>query len=150
MLAVALARYLPTIVVDLTFRETEPGGNLFIAHLPDKPDRAVAITPTGGPEQAAKAPTDTPTVQFRVRSAKGDPRSGFVRATAIYDALAYLTSTVIDEGGDAETLVHSVIPMQSAPASIGEDAKGRHEWVLNFRLRVHHPTRHRPPYAAVP
>jgi hypothetical protein len=146
MLAVAVARWLPTVIVGPTFKEDGPGGSIFIAHLPSKPDRAVMVMPTGGVEQPTRAPTVIPTLQLMVRSTT-DPRPGHEWALLIYDALAGLTSTVIDEGGTAETLVHSVTPMQSAPVHIGTDANDRHRWSLNFRLRVHHPTRHRPPYA---
>lgn len=149
MLTVALARHLAAHIVGLTFAEDGPGGNVFVEHMPSTPDRAVALFTYGGVEQPTLAPVDIPLVQVRVRSIRHDPRPGWERAREIYDVLAGLDNVWLDPAGDARTLVHSVTPLQSTPVGLGQDQQGRHEWALNFRLRVHNPTRHRPPYAPV-
>lgn len=143
MIALAVARYLHAEgVVD--FRQHASGGDAFVGHMPSTPDAAVAVMPGPPGPQPTKAPTDLPAVQILVRGRGHDITGPEARAQLIYDRLAALDNVTLDPGGDAEAHVVGITPAQSGPIWIGQDANQRHEWSLNFDLRVHHPTSHRP------
>lgn len=145
MLCVAIARYLDANVAGVTFDETGGTGNLFIAQMPDAPHLAVAITPSGGVpwNGHGSLPTDEPTVQVRVRSIEFDPRPGLELAEAIYHQLVGLHAVTLDLGGDAEVYVHRTLALQTGPASIGQDANRRTEFVINLALRIRALSAHR-------
>lgn len=142
MLAAALAKYLATAGV-LTFDPDGVTGDTFIATMPDLPHEAVAITPSGGNPQPTLLAFDEPTVQVRVRSSRFDPRPGYERARAIYEALAGLDLILLDAGGADEVFLHSCTPIQSDPAPIGVDDNDRPEWVVNFACVTSAPSAHR-------
>lgn len=146
MIEVALARYLHGLSI-VTFDETGATGDCFVATMPSTPDVAVMVTPTGGLPQLSRQPTDLPTVQFLVRGPRHDPRPPLARARRIIGALTCLDLVWLDQGGTAETFVNSCTAMQSDPISLGQDDNQRHEWAVNFALRTHSPTAHRPAYA---
>jgi hypothetical protein len=140
--AFAVAKYLDNAgLVDLHLDDGD--GDVFIAHMPDQPDKAVMVTSTGGAEQPTLLAFDDHTVQIIVRGDPRDPMDGYDRARAIYSALQGLDLTTVDEGGDHETLVLSTTAMQSDPVPMGEDANNRAEWSLNFRMSISAPTVHR-------
>lgn len=145
MIAAAIALHLAggddPLIDGLTF-DLDAASNTFIEYMPDAPDVAVAVMSSGALPQLSKAATDLPTVQVIVRHR--DPVAGYTLARAIYDALACLPFGTLAEGSEHEVLVIGCTPAQSGPISIGRDDNQRHEWSLNFQLRVHAPTTHRP------
>lgn len=145
MLETALARYLAQHEADVMFDEAGQNGNMFVDTMPSGPDLAVAITGTGGVPWVGHGshPVDEPTVQIRVRSIRFDPRPGKQLAWAIYHRLVGMTRTTLDAGGDAETYVSRILAMQTGPASIGRDSNDRHEFVINFAIRVRALSAHR-------
>lgn len=143
MLAVAVAKYLDDQLPDLTFREDQRGGNVFVASMPSEPDEAVAVMPSGGVEQPDRTGHDMPTLQILVRGKRMAPRPSYELARAIYSKLACLDLVVLDEDGPDEVKVIGCTAMQSDPVPLGQDANQRHEWSLNFRLHVHAPTANR-------
>lgn len=148
MLARAVAKYLDANVDGLTFNPAAAGGNVFVAHMPDTPNTAVMVMPTGGREQLTQLPIDLPTIQVMTRGEPMSPIPPYELAQAIYSALACLDSTLLDPAGDDEAHVVTCTPAQAGPISIGRDANDRHEWTVNFRLRTHAPTAHRPEITA--
>lgn len=146
MLALAVARYLDSLDM-VILNEGDTGGDCFVGAMPNDPDIAVSIVPTGGRQQPTTNPTNLPLIQIRARGVKHDPVAPFERAQAITDALACLDGTHLDPDGPDEVWVIGVDPIQSEPAPLGADENGRHEYVVNFEFRTHHPTIHRPALA---
>lgn len=148
MLARAIATYLGANVAGLTWAGCATGGNVFVATMPDSPDVAVMVMPTGGREQLTRLPYDLPSLQVMTRGEPYDAVGPFETAAAIYSALTCLDGVTLDPGGDDEVLVVGCTAAQSAPVSIGRDANDRHEFTTNWRLHVHNPTTHRPAITA--
>ncbi|WP_406298061.1 minor capsid protein [Embleya sp. NBC_00888] len=132
-----IARYLAARDLG-TYDPTGADGDTFAEHMPATPDAAVVLTLYGGPEPDSRVPVDEPSLQVRVRGGP-DPRVSRRRSYAIYSALHGLTRTALPDG---TWLVLCVA--QAPPASMGVDANGRHEHVVNYRLTVGAPTVNRP------
>lgn len=121
------------------------GGDCFLEHLPDAPDEAVQLLSTGGNPVPASATNgyDEPTVQVLLRGAPGDPVGPHLRAAALYGALQGLRYVSLDPGGPDEAELILCSSLQSAPAAVGVDAKGRYRFSLNLALHVRALTEHR-------
>lgn len=119
------------------------GGNCFYNRLPDAPDTAVMVKDTGGnPVPDGKAlGYDEPTLQILVRGTR-DPRTGKTLAQSFYDRYHALCRVTLDPGGEAVRLIDCT-SLQSAPAHIGTDEKGRHLYSLNLALHVRNATPNR-------
>ena len=137
MLSVELGQYLEDRIDELSIDLAGSSGNIFVGSMPDSPDTAVMVHPTGGPEASTKSGYATPTVQVMVRGTR-DPRTGSDLADKVYSALHGLRSQTLPGG----TWVVRSTGMQSAPISLGEDSTGRHEYSMNFRLEIRQPTSH--------
>jgi hypothetical protein len=105
------------------------GTNLFVGHLPQEPDTALAIFPTGGFPADGTYPLDEPTFQLRSRSL--DWATGYGLLTQAYTELHGLHHTTLDGHW-----VVNCLGLQSAPTGIGRDEAGREEFTINFRLEV--------------
>lgn len=140
MLAVEVAKRLAANIADLDYSESDPSANnIGVGSMPDSPDLAIGIWPTGGPESSTKSGYDMRGLQVRTRGPRSDATTGYDLGEEIYDDLhgmKYVTLT----GG---TLVVYCAATQPEPVSIGEDESGRHEYTLNFRLEVRNPTANR-------
>jgi hypothetical protein len=143
VIGVAVARYLHSLNL-VVFDETAHTGNCFCGYMPSEPDEAVMILPTGGNPLICGSVHgyDEPVVQVMVRGTH-DSRVSETLALAIYNALQGLHNTTLDPGGDAEVYLVNCVSLQSYPASIGTDEKGRHRFSLNFALHVRALTTHR-------
>lgn len=137
MIAIQVAKYLQGQGL-VTYDEDSPDGDCYIATVPSRPDAVVVLTPYPGAEASVKHGYDTPHVQVRVRGGE-DPKPPHDRALAIYDVLHGLGPFEFDDG----TQLISCIGIQSAPAYIGRDENGRHEYTQNFRLEIRAHTAHR-------
>lgn len=113
-------------------------GDAFSDVMPAAPDEAVALAPYGGPTADSKLPYDTPNLQVRTR-AGADPRVARARAWAIYNELNGLGSRTLPDG---TWLV--LCAANQTPQTLGQDALGRTEYVVNFEVEVHAPSVHRP------
>ncbi len=118
----------------VSYSETVPGGNCFLGSMPDQPDIAVMLHPTGGFTSSTKAGYDERTIQVMVRGTR-NPVVGNDLAEAIYDALHGLRGMTLPDG----TYLVRCEGIQTGPISLGEDAKGRHEYTLNFLAQVRNP-----------
>lgn len=134
----ALARYLHEQVL-LVYDPTGTCGDTFIEAMPPAPDMAVCLSLYGAGATDARNGWDTRSVQVRVRGSC-DPRPSRRRCEAIYGALHGLAGCELP-GGIWLVLAAAV----AAPASIGLDAAGRHEHVVNVRLDIEAPTPNRHP-----
>ena len=135
-----LATYLAQLelgVYDPTGQAQAGDWSIFIEHLPDAPDRAIALTLYTGSAPDGALAYDQPRLQVRVRGTT-DPRVSRQRCTAIYGELHGLCTTTLPDGTDLETCFAT-----GTPASMGQDANRRHEHVVNFDLDVQAPTRWR-------
>jgi len=132
MIAVAVARYLMSLDI-VTYDETVSANcDCFIDDMPPAPDEAVMLKVTGGDNEFKHA-RDIPRLQALVRGTK-DPRVAEARANAIYNALHSLRHVTLDPNHTATKLIGC--KALSYPASIGTDGNGRHEYSVNFDLRV--------------
>lgn len=144
MIAAAVAKILDDSIESLTFRPNGAGGNVFVDWMPDQPDIAVAVMTRPGSPNLTKLPGETVGVQVLVRHTS--TRAADDLADLIFDALACAPAQVLDDGGPDEVQVIGVTPGSHSP--IGRDVKERPEWSLNFTLRIHNPTSHRPAVTA--
>jgi len=136
MLVVEMAKYLAEIGLG-KLDETGANGNIFVGVLPESPDECISLYPTGGQYSPTGEPYDDPTVQIIVRGGQ-DPRTPAELAQSIYDALHGFRGGSFVDGG---AYIVSCRGLQSAPAHIGRDENRRHEYSVNFQLRVFNPNR---------
>ncbi|MEV5537456.1 minor capsid protein [Saccharopolyspora shandongensis] len=115
------------------YREDETG--ITVATVPAHPSRIVALTPYPVADDVDQADSVLG-LQVRCRSSGPDPREALDTADAVFDLLA--GAAHLDLGG---VLVHLVERTASGP--MGRDDNGRFEHADTYRLRTHHPTRHR-------
>lgn len=112
------------------------GTDIFVGHLPAKPDTALGVFATGG-FPSGSYPLDEPTLQVRSRS--HSLQTAYERLAQAYSALHGLHHTPLPGG----TWLLNCLGLQPAPTGIGRDSAGREEFVINFRLVVRNPTEHR-------
>ena len=123
----------------VSYSETGGTNNIFMGKLPAEPSFAIAVNPSGGYNASIKHDYDLPMIQILVRGTV-DPRTGYEKALAIYDALHGFGSGAFIAGG------HWVVKcegIQSEPVYLGQDDNGRHMYTLNFALEIKRPSTHR-------
>lgn len=105
------------------------GTDLFVGIEPMLPDACVSILDTGGfaPEALAER-IEHPTVQIRVRGAKGGYTTAYAKAKAINDSLHKRT----DETWNSSRYI--AIYAMSDPLFVGWDESDRPTFTLNFRI----------------
>lgn len=119
-----------------TWLEGESLGPAFVEHLPESPDVCAAVLTQTGPAPESRLGSEIAAIQVVVRGASASPVPAYERAQAIYNGLHNLEPSNWDT--DADILL---ITANHTPAHIGRDAKGRHEYSLNFLVRVWNPER---------
>lgn len=119
-----------------------PGGTIFLARLPDKPDTAIAIARYAGTESDSKLPFDQAYVQVMCRGPATDTRTAETTAQAAYDALHGLGMLTLAGG----TWLQLAIGTEGGPIYIGIDELARGLWATNFRLDIKHVTQNRPDF----
>lgn len=114
------------------------GSDLFVEFLPDSPDNVVAIYSTGGFNfnYSSVLGYDNPTIQVRVRNT--DQLAAYNKIAAVYDKLQGLNTVTLDGSS-----IINVQALQSAPTTIGRDAKNRAEYTQNYTIMVRNKTTHR-------
>lgn len=133
-----LARYLADH--DLIAYDPATGaGDVFFDVMPDAPDRGVALTAYGGGEVDSLLPYDPPNVQVRTRGPASDRSVARTRAWALYRELHGLGPVDLPDG----TRLLSCIAAQT-PASMGQDERGRLDYVFNLGIELYAPSAHRP------
>jgi len=123
----------------VSYSETGGTNNIFMGKLPAEPPFAIAVNPSGGYNASIKHDYDLPTIQILVRGTV-DPRTGYEKALAIYDALHGFGSGAFVAGGYWVVKCEGI---QSEPIYIGQDENGRHMYTLNFALEIKRPSTHR-------
>jgi len=136
MLIEEVARYLSQQGIG-TFDPEGLGGDIFLGVLPNQPDEAIALYPTGGQGANSKLGYDLPTFQILVRGDQ-DIRTGYAIAQMIYNTLHGFRSKTFVPGGQ---WIVSCLGLQSAPVHLGPDANRRHEFSLNFIVDTRNPDR---------
>jgi hypothetical protein len=123
-----------------TYSETGDS-TIFLVSMPDSPDEAIMVTPTGGYVSDVKTPYDDVTLQIIVRGTT-DPVPAMQRAQAIYDALHGFPQGVAAKSFVTDgALIIGCEGLQPSPVSMGTDENGRHEYSLNFHIHVNNPNR---------
>jgi hypothetical protein len=107
--------------------------------MPDSPDSAVCLTVYGGAGIDSRLPYDSPSVQVRTRAPADARATARTRAWDLYRELHGLGPADLGDG----TRLLSCLANQT-PASLGQDATGRLEYVANYSLETFAPSVHRP------
>ena len=140
MLHTEVAQRLDAQIGTLIYRPDAGGGNVFIGHMPDKPNTAVAVMAPGGPSpEDEHLGYDMVRVQLIVRGST-DPTLGWELAEICRRDLAGLLATALPGG----TLVLRTVGSDSAPVAIGTDEAGRYEYTVNLTFEVAQVTDLRP------
>jgi hypothetical protein len=119
--------------------ETASGGNVFNGFEPPRPDRIVAVLPSGGYDADTKLAYDTPSVQIIVRSDASSPLWALDMWDAVYDKLHGFRNKTLVNG----IYVVSIIAIQSGPIHIGKDDNGRLRYGMNLQTEIRNPTQER-------
>ena len=140
MIAANLAAYLQTRSISgFNYQPTLTTGNVFIDHLPDQPDLAVALFNYPGPAPDIRDGYDSPNVQLRVRGGL-DPRNAQALLGAIYSELHDLHMVMLP---GSVWLVYCRA-LQSGVMPLGPDRTGKRlEFTQNFSTHYRRPTAHR-------
>lgn len=125
--------------IELTFDEVGSTGEIFIEHLPQAPDVAIAVTYGGGIEASSSEPWDNPEVHIQIRGDR-DPRTAVALWHKLYSHFHALRNKTLPDG----TYLTYSLAVQSSPARIGPDDNGRHQYALNLRCEVKNSTEQRP------
>lgn len=107
------------------------GSALFYGDYPSSPDNIITIYPSGGTDPAhsfTDREFENPSIQIRVRN-KSYP-AGFAQCERIKDTLDGLAERVINGNR------YLSIMQQGDILPLGRDDSGRHEWSINFNVRV--------------
>lgn len=137
MTHVGVAQWLDSIT-GLTYSETGVS-NIFIDHIPDSPDQAVAVYSNAGPESDSKLPYDEIHFQIIVRS-NSDEQWALDKWKAIYSRLHGARNIELPDG----TLLIYALAMQSSPFPLGDDVNGRPQYSGDYRAEILNPTEARP------
>jgi hypothetical protein len=99
--------------------ETASGGNVFNGFEPPRPDRIVAVLPSGGYD--------------------ADTKLAYDMWDAVYDKLHGFRNKTLVNG----IYVVSIIAIQSGPIHIGKDDNGRLRYGMNLQTEIRNPTQER-------
>jgi len=120
MLLDDIAAYLQTQSIGVT------GADIFKGFMPDQPDNVVVLYEYAGSPLPLHWPGEYPGLQVRVRNKSY--AAGRSRIEAVVSALHGLSEEVFN--GRRYLLVKA----NQSPESLGRDANGRNEWVVNFSI----------------
>jgi hypothetical protein len=104
------------------------GTDLFVSEEPQDPDAVVTVYDTGGFDSEASYEYERPTVQVRIRGAKGGYIAAANKAIAIKAELHGKYSETINNAR------YIGIWMQGDILPLGDDEKGRPVLTVNFRI----------------
>ncbi len=117
-------------------------GTVYVEHLPEEPDDCAAVFSRSGMPPESRLGNETAAIQVLVRGSETDPRQGYAHALAIYNCLHNLApNAAIGTTSDNQEHVQLISANQSLPYHLGRDNKGRHEWSMNFTVRLWNPDR---------
>lgn len=113
--------------------------SVYLEVLPETPDTCIGVYTRAGAAPSTAAGLERKAVQVLVRGTAQDGRASYTIAETIYNLLHRMTpNAAIVTGGE---IVQQVMANNSGPYHIGRDAKGRHEWSINFTCWVWNPAR---------
>ncbi len=112
-----------------TFAATS-GWGIFIAREPLSPDTVITVYDTGGLAPDPKWLLDYPSVQIRIRGAKGEYQAAYVKARQCRDTVLGCPS--LDLNGDRWV---SIVGLGDI-ISLGHDDNERPQFTTNFRLII--------------
>ena len=103
------------------------GLSVFISLEPASPDQSISVFDTGGLAPNPKFALDQPTMQVRVRGARGDYPGAYAKAQSIKNTLLGITSRLVN------TNLYVGIYAVGEPFSLGDDDSGRPIIISNWR-----------------
>ena len=123
------------VIAHLTTNSIIEGGTGWegvIDHMPDSPDKVVAVFPTGGDQPELSATVRYPTFQIRVRGEANVAGYNVMRdkMEAIYSELLGIANEVVN------TVTYAFIIPISEVLSLGRDKNNRPEISRNFRTAI--------------
>ena len=115
-----------------TIIEGSTGWNGVEDHMPDSPDKIVAITPTGGAQPELSVTVRYPTFQVRVRGVKTSAGYDAMKAKMeeIYQSLLVIANETVN------SVVYAYVIPSSDVLSMGRDKNNRPEISRNFRSAI--------------
>jgi len=105
---------------------TAVGTDLFKGQMPDAPDVCVGVHAYGGAAPDDVTGCEYPKFQLQVRSTS--PELAYAKAYALMEGLHSLRSVTLG------TTLYHCITADSSPIPIGEDARGRWTYTVNFSV----------------
>ncbi|HDS00518.1 MAG TPA: hypothetical protein ENO22_05660 [candidate division Zixibacteria bacterium] len=102
--------------------------NLFVSEMPASPDECVAIYDTGGSDPEENFVYKRPTIQVRIRGAKGKYRDAYALAKDIQDSLHVVANYTIN------STRYIAIWAQGDILFLGYDDNHRPLLTVNFRM----------------
>ncbi len=121
----------------IAYDPTGISGNAFLDTLPESSETVVMFRHGGGFPGDRGLGYDRPSFQVLARGTQ-DPRTALTLLEAIYDALQDLRTELPDG-----TMLHLCKAVQTAPAHLGTDGNGRHEYSQNYETHIRNLTTHR-------
>jgi len=103
---------------------------IYVGSMPEKPDRMVAVTDSGGRGNWTKWLLDFPSIQIRVRGRKGDYNTARGKLVDCETAILGLEPQVVN----SDRIVS--ITALGGLAFLGYDANERPEFVYNFNMII--------------
>lgn len=105
------------------------GADLFLGFQPDSPDNCITIYDTSPPvlPESQGLQVDQMTCQVLVRN------KDYLQAR---DSIAAIHRDIVGYDGTMGGFDVTAVFIDQAPASIGQDEKGRAEWSAHYRFRV--------------
>lgn len=105
------------------------GQDLFLSFQPVSPDNCIVIYDTSPPvlEESQGLQVDNMTCQVLVRN------KDYLQAR---DSIAAIHRDIVGYDGNMGGFDVTIVQVDQAPASIGQDEKGRAEWSAHYRFRV--------------
>lgn len=131
-----IARYLQLAQLG-KFDATGVTGDIFIQTLPDAPDDCIGIYMRGGTAPRITSSFEGVSVQVIVRGGQ-DPREPLEKAQRIYAALHGAMNRTLVTGGVWVVMIKA---QQAGAIALGQDAKRRHEFALNFEVYLKNDSR---------
>lgn len=105
------------------------GKDLFLSFQPDMPDDCIVVYDTSPPvlDESQGLQVDNMTCQVLVRN------TDYLQAR---DTIAAIHRDIVGYDGTMGGFDVTAVYIDQAPASIGQDEKGRAEWSAHYRFRV--------------
>jgi len=106
------------------------GTDIFVSSLPESPDNCIALFENSGVEANKYVPLENPSFQVLIRNTSY--ATGRAKAEDVKDVFLRKNNVELTTGGTHALFIHPVADV----GYIGRDKNDRHEWSINFNMRI--------------